>query len=176
MRFVKLILFITPLVFVTSCDKFQLINKKPIYLSCVGTIDKGLMGNEIKYKSTEMIKSNITLTISKKNIDIKGDGTQIEFLSDKTICSEDEEIKFNSNNCESTTKQIERLTKLYKDTNKIVEQKDFEDQHKVFGIYNKINKSLFIFREDSTCKENSYSKSCGLYSEGKYQCEKVDKL
>jgi len=177
LKFVKLILFITPLVFVTSCEKVTLFQDKPIYLSCKGIVDRGIVGNGLVHQSVEIIKNEITLNIKKNKIDVKGDGTQLEFLSEKTICSNDEEIKFQSNDCESPSQQIERLKKTYQDEFvKVTEQKDYEDHHKVFGLYNKINKSLFIFREDSLCYKDFKSNSCGLYTEGKYQCELVKNL
>jgi hypothetical protein len=177
LRFVKLILFISIVNLITSCDELSSSLNKPTYLKCIGTVDRGVIGNDLQHHSVEIIKSDITLKISKSKIDVKGDGTQLEFLSDKTICSNDEEIRFESNNCETPSQQLERLVKVYnEDSLKVKERKDYENHHKVFGFYNKINKSFFMFSEDSLCYKETKSKSCGNYNDGKYQCEIVKNL
>lgn len=150
---------------------------KPLYLNCTGEIDRGIIDKSTLRNSVELVNSNVTLTIDKKLIDMKGDGTQLEFMSVKTVCSDTDEIKFDSNRCEDSAKQIDRLMTTYQNNqDKVLEVKKYEDHHKVFGTYNKISKTLYIEAEDSLCYGSNKTKlnSCGTYTVGKYKCESVE--
>jgi len=177
MKLLKITLLISALFVLQGCKRNEDVVLKTLYLNCNGQIDRGIIDKSLFRQSVELVKSNVTLTIDKNLIDMKGDGTQLEFASTKTICSNVDEIKFDSNKCEDSSKQLERLLLLYKnDTNKALEAKTYEDHHKVSGNYNKINKTLYIEAEDSSCLKDKNSKisSCGTYTTGKYKCESVE--
>jgi hypothetical protein len=177
MKLLRFILLISLVTVLQGCKKNEVVIESAVYLNCNGQIDRGIIDKSRIRQSVELVKSNVTLTIHKNLIDMKGDGTQIEFASIKTVCSNSDEIKFDSNNCENPSSQIDRLMLMYKnDTDKVLKAKQYEDHHKVFGTYNKISKSLFVEAEDSSCNEDKKSNmnSCGNYTTGKYKCESVE--
>jgi len=169
-------IIIAPILFLFACDKLPHIASKTTHLNCVGSIERGIYDENSTRQLFNTSKSNVTLTIDGQKIEMKGDGTQLEFTSEKTICTDTDEIQFDSNQCRTSSEQIENLMKLYQNNEiKALKAKEYEDHHKVRGVYNKINRTLYIDREDSSCYENnsSLTKSCGLYTVGTYKCESV---
>ena len=175
----KILIILSYLIFLSGCDKLDFMSSEKHY-NCLGTIENGLIKNIFTRQPTEIIKNNITITFKERDVILKGDGSQFEFISKLKNCSDkkDSEINF-YRTCETLNQQLERLQNLYKeDTKKIEEQKNYDDNHFVRGTFNKINNTLSLYRNDNSCydiekQKKNKTEFCGIYSESILKCEEV---
>ena len=165
----KIILFIALLLTISGCQKIESLLSGKIYLSCNGSVTTYQSQTSTNYleewKDEWTNQATISVVISRKNMKIND--RRSRFLDTLKICSNNEMIKFDSDDCEDL---LTIYSRLINDNNYSKEQADLVAKYapRTFGTYDKITKRIML------TYIHDYKSGLKDASSGEFLCKEVN--